>query len=301
MNNVSLLFENLIAFNESEKLKIKNESDSTVLNLSVEIPEDTTDITPEDVTVDVGVMSIDNSGVEDDKDEEVDEEKEDEVVVDEEDNTATDDKDEEADKEDKSAEESFKFTKESFYKKRLEKFKENKCKCTGKDDCECESCKSKNEGIFNFKNKKDDSSNVKESLMHLDTSSLNKLFTQFVKDNYKNIDKVVISKAVLENKALKLKGMIIDNNGACKAVNFKNIGFNPAKLENKRFIMDFSDAGNCFNIVKESVKRPFVFTATFSNNVLKFENLKYSFKTKINENTQAHVFGETKYISEDIL
>lgn len=307
MSAISNLFENLMTYNdvnatEKRTKKVIKENDSTLLNLTVELPADTEEITPEDVKVDVGVMTVDTDGVP------VDEENPEKVEEPKEGGEATDVTPE---PEDVPAEEPEEPEKEES----LDLTQEGAKTCTGKKDCECEACKAKVNDEEKIEEGSDfetaaakirkrvtgatECTEVKESLMHLDTTSLNKLFTQFVKDNYKNIDKVVISKAVLENKMLKLEGAIYDVNGESEKVSFTNRGFDAVKLENKRFVMDFKDNLGTFGIVKESVKKPFVFTATLKEGILSFESLKYSFKTMCESKT-AEVYGDIKYVKESV-
>lgn len=304
MNNISTLFENLMTYNNTNDVKKIEEDDSTILNLAVELPPDTSDIKPNDVKVDVGVMEVEKDEDEDKVNIESDEKEE----VPEED-TKEENKDEKDDKE-----ESLKLRKEAIRKRRLEakELKKNKlCACTGKPDCECEACKSKNKveektdvetakaNIRKRVNGIEECDSVKkESLMRLDTNSLNKLITQFVRDNYKNIDKVVISKAILENKKLTLTGKIINSEGLSENISLVNKGFDSNKLQNKRFIIDFKDNSNTFNIVKESLSKPFIFTATLKEGILKFEKLKYSFNTKLSESKIANVSGNCNILKE---
>ena len=131
----------------------------------------------------------------------------------------------------------------------------------------------------------------KESLMQLDTKSLNKLMTEFVRENYKNIDKITITKAMLENRMLKLEGIITNTAGETEKMSITNRGFCASKLEGKRFIMDFKDTSNTFSVIKESIKKPFVFTCSLKEGVLKFEELTYSYKTMC-ESAVAEVSGK---------
>ena len=313
MNNISSLFENLMTYSEtSEKSGVAkkiDESDQTLLNLTVEIPKDLDDITPEDVNVEVGVMEIDDEDAEKEEVSEETPENEEESNEDEIDITP---ENEEAPAEDGSeeteveAEESLKL--------------ENKC------DKEDEDCDSKTEDLneksvdtaksniykrVNAKNENIDEENdvildekkdvetdnekcdkciKNESLMRLDTKSLNRLFTEFVRENYKNIDKVVITKAILENRGLTLKGYIANLEGKKESIVLTNRGFDSTKLENTRFLIDFKDMSETFNVIKESLKKPFVFTATLKENILTFEELKYSFKT-MHESKVAMIYG----------
>lgn len=318
LNASSLLFENLMKYNDAtqakrslkENVKPVKEEDETIVNLQVELPQDLEDVKPDDIKVDVGVMPVETE----DEDPEV---KDDETIEDDipEEDDSIDIEDEETDDEvDK---------KESLKRKRLEAFRKMKeakgCKdeeedekpleetndfetakknilartqktedvkaevkdekCTGKDDCQCEACKAKTE-------------KKKESLARLDTTSLNHLITTFVKDNYKNIDKITISKAILENKQLTLKGTITNLEGKTESIVLVNKGFDVKKLEGKKFVMDFSDAKNTFGVITESVKKPFVFIASLKEGVLKFDSLKYNFKTKVTEGKIAKVYGK---------
>lgn len=316
LNASSLLFENLMKYNDAtqakrnlkENVKPVKEEDETIVNLQVELPQDLEDVKPDDIKVDVGVMPVET---EDEDDSEVKDDKTIEDEIPEEDDSIEieeDDVDNEADK------------KESLKRKRLEAFRKMKeakdCKddedekpleetkdletakkniltrtqktegtepevddekCTGKDDCQCETCKAKTK---------------KESLARLDTTSLNHLITTFVKDNYKNIDKITISKAILENKQLTLKGTITNLEGKTESMVLVNKGFDVKKLEGKKFVMDFSDAKNTFGVITESVKKPFVFIASLKEGVLKFDSLKYNFKTKVTEGKIAKVYGK---------
>lgn len=313
MSNISNLFENLMTYNDVNKTEKKTnkkpvvENDTTMLNLTVELPTDTEEITPEDVKVDVGVMNVETD--EDVEETEDTTAEEDEVTIEDETDDVTpeeeteDASDEDEEDKDDSKEESLQLRKEAIHKKRLEA-KQGKSVCTGKDDCQCESCKAKKESSDFETAKKNilkraakseecvDTKPVKnESLMHLDTKSLNKLFTEFVKENYKNIDKVVINKAMLENRMLKLEGVLTNTSGDSTKFSIMNRGFNPAKLENKRFLMDFKDTSNTFGVIKESVKKPFVFTCKLENKVLSFESLDYSFKTMC-ESKEVNVNGK---------
>lgn len=308
MNNISSLFENLMTYNEStnekrtSKKKTIVEADQTLLNLTVELPNDTEDITPEDIKVDVGVMNIDDEGAED-TDVENDETSEDEEMNDVDEIDITPEDEENVDeKEPEEAEESLKL--------------ENKTKCNCTNEKDCKDCNTKKEnkdvetakanirkrvngkdkgiigGIANTVKSTLGLGEKKEALMHLDTKSLNKLITEFVKENYKNIDKVTITKAVLENKKLTLKGYIEDINGVKESIVLVNRGFDANKLESTRFLIDFKDMSQTFNVIKESLKQPFVFTATMNKGVVKFESLKYNFKTQLSESKIARVFGQ---------
>ena len=319
LNASSLLFENLMKYNDAtqakrnlkENIKPVKEEDETIVNLQVELPQDLEDVKPDDIKVDVGVMPVET---EDEDDSEVKDNETIEDEIPEEDDSIEieeDDVDDEADK------------KESLKRKRLEAFRKMKeakdCKddedekpleetndletakkniltrtqktegtepdvddekCTGKDDCQCEVCKDKKP------------EEKKESLARLDTTSLNHLITTFVKDNYKNIDKITISKAILENKQLTLKGTITNLEGKTESMVLVNKGFDVKKLEGKKFVMDFSDAKNTFGVITESVKKPFVFIASLKEGVLKFDSLKYNFKTKVTEGKIAKVYGK---------
>ncbi len=319
LNASSLLFENLMKYNDAtqakrnlkENVKPVKEEDETIVNLQVELPQDLEDVKPDDIKVDVGVMPVET---EDEDDSEVKDNETIEDEIPEEDDSIEieeDDVDDEADK------------KESLKRKRLEAFRKMKeakdCKddedekpleetndletakkniltrtqktegtepdvddekCTGKDDCQCEVCKDKKP------------EEKKESLARLDTTSLNHLITTFVKDNYKNIDKITISKAILENKQLTLKGTITNLEGKTESMVLVNKGFDVKKLEGKKFVMDFSDAKNTFGVITESVKKPFVFIASLKEGVLKFDSLKYNFKTKVTEGKIAKVYGK---------
>lgn len=291
MSNISTLFENLMTYNEVNKSKastlkerrttIKEDADTTLINLSVEVPKDVEEIKPEDVTVDVGVMNVDTSDVEK-EDDKTDDENVDEVVVDEtedeiKDETKDKDEKEKSDKEEPEKEESLDLTKEG-----VEEVEE------GSTDFE-----SAVDRIRKRVNGATECTDVKtESLMHLDAASLNRLITTFVKDNYKNIDKVVINKAVLENRKLTLTGKIFNSEGKMESIALINRGFDAAKLEGKRFIMDFRDGSNTFGVIKENLKNPFVFTATVKNGKLAFEKLNCSFKTRINESKVAEITGK---------
>ena len=381
MSNINVLFENLMNYSDvyERPNKIKNrkveskilkenddetsENSETLLNLTVELPKDTDELSPDDVKVNVGVMNVTDVPEEEVEEDEAASEEESET----EEETETNEGDEPAEGEEAKkvdAEESLVL--------------ENKIKnCTGKEDCECESCKSKTEaknvdtakdnirkrvagkeeGIFGFgknknKDKETNSSNkntekvpvhslkvgdtilrnnkqvkirdikvkdsasggslkdfeitfsdgdterysqnrelnaIFESLLHLDNANLSKLITNFVKDNYKNIDKVVITKAVLENAKLTFKGFIKSLDGKKEAVSFTNTGFNPKVLNNTKFMMTLSDNCNLFKC--ESTKRPFKLIGTLKENRLSFTELQANFKTKLNENRTISISG----------
>lgn len=286
MSNMSSLFENLMTYNDAgdtndnkkrgsqrpvrkNNKQTVNENDQTLLNLTVELPTDTEDISPEDVKVNVGVMNVDtddennNEDAEDvnvDTDDETAADDEIDIDIDDENTDDNDKKDKNDEDDDSSKEESLKLRKEETD---VEKAKANIRKRVA----------------------------AKESLMHLDTTSLNKLITTFVKDNYKNIDKVVITKAILENNKLILNGKIKDKSGKVENISLINRGFDAKKLESTRFLIDFKDKSNTFNVMKEGLKQPFVFTATMQKGVVKFESLKCNFKTRLDESKIAHVTG----------
>lgn len=294
-NNISSLFENLMAYNDSHSkkhIKRKTEADQTLLNLSVELPDNIIDdIEPEDVKVDVGVMNVDTDDVD-----EIDVDTDEDDINDQ--DTDVDSEDDIDDEEDTDAKESFSF------KNRKDLKLEPKCnECNKKEENSLDDAKANirrrvktNEAAKTRKEKK----NCKESLMHLDTRSLNKLITDFVRENYKNIDKVVITKAILENRQLTLKGYIQDKKGLKESIVLSNRGFDPKKLENTKFLIDFKDMNKTFGVIKESLKQPFTFTATMKNGIVKFENLKCNFKTRVNENTLARITGNYLYESRRI-
>jgi len=121
--------------------------------------------------------------------------------------------------------------------------------------------------------------------INLNDRSINKLITKFVRENYKNVNKVVINKALYENKKLILKGYVEDLSGNKETIILQNRGFDPTKLENKRFMMDFKDISNTFGVIKESIKHPFMFTCSLKEGVLSFEEFKYSYKTMVESKT----------------
>lgn len=244
-NNISSLFENLMTYNESASKKPVvrkrglKESEQTVLNLAVELPNNVEDIEPDDVNVDVGVMVLD-SDEEQPKTAPAEDADADEIDI--ADDSEKDDEDNKDDKKDDGkAEESVdvdsakqriikragsktESTDKDFAKKAKAAILKGKAKTEGKNskncddtkackrgkDCECEACKSKKEskGILSrdvLKNRKGTKvesktakqSGVKEALARLDVNSLNKLITDFVKENYKNIDKIKFNRAML--------------------------------------------------------------------------------------------------------
>lgn len=294
LNSSSLLFENLMKYNDAtqvkrnlkENVKPVKEEDETIINLQVELPQDLEDVKPDDVKVDVGVMPVETDDVESNDDEEKIDDF-DETPEEDEDAKPESDEDEndESEEDDKKESVDVETAKKNILNRVKNKIENKNSECTGKEDCECEACKSKKP----IKN---------ESLARLDTTSLNHLITTFVKDNYKNIDKIVISKAILENNQLILKGTITNLDGKSESIKLVNKGFNVKKLEGKKFVMDFADASNTFGIVNESVKKPFVFIASLKEGILKFNSLKYNFKTKITEGKIAKVYGTCNLLKE---
>lgn len=299
LNSSSLLFENLMKYNDAtqakrnlkENVKPVKEEDETIINLQVELPQDLEDVKPDDVKVDVGVMPVETDDVESNEDEEKIDDF-DETPEEDEDVKPESDENDESKEDDKKESVDVETAKKNILNRVKNKTENKNSECTGKEDCECEACKSKKP----IKN---------ESLARLDTTSLNHLITTFVKDNYKNIDKIVISKAILENNQLILKGTITNLDGKSESIKLVNKGFNVKKLEGKKFVMDFADASNTFGIVNESVKKPFIFIASLKEGILKFNSLKYNFKTKITEGKIAKVYGtcnllkESKTLKED--
>ena len=292
LNSSSLLFENLMKYNDAtqakrnlkENVKPVKEEDETIINLQVELPQDLEDVKPDDVKVDVGVMPVETDDVESNEDEEKIDDF-DETPEEDEDVKPESDENDESKEDDKKESVDVETAKKNILNRVKNKTESKNSKCTGKEGCECEACKSKKP--------------IKtESLARLDTNSLNHLITTFVKDNYKNIDKIVISKAVLENNQLILKGTITNLDGKSESIKLVNKGFNVKKLEGKKFVMDFADASNTFGIVNESVKKPFVFIASLKEGILKFNSLKYNFKTKITEGKIAKVYGTCNLLKE---
>ncbi|MDY5929910.1 MAG: hypothetical protein SPJ27_07740 [Candidatus Onthovivens sp.] len=292
LNSSSLLFENLMKYNDAtqakrnlkENVKPVKEEDETIINLQVELPQDLEDVKPDDVKVDVGVMPVETDDVESNEDEEKIDDF-DETPEEDEDVKPESDENDESKEDDKKESVDVETAKKNILNRVKNKTENKNSECTGKEDCECEACKSKKP----IKN---------ESLARLDTTSLNHLITTFVKDNYKNIDKIVISKAILENNQLILKGTITNLDGKSESIKLVNKGFNVKKLEGKKFVMDFADASNTFGIVNESVKKPFVFIASLKEGILKFNSLKYNFKTKITEGKIAKVYGTCNLLKE---
>ena len=334
MYNTEKLFENLVLFSEMDSTpkinaKVVKEEDETILNLSVELPTDKTDIEPEDVKVNVGVMNVDAEGSEDEEENKEDVEvPEDEDPIDvtpegEESVGSTDD--DEKPVEDEEANESLKLEKKckdddcekvkeaidtAKLDKAINKHFDNTVKSWDLNDDDA------NKVIVKFKDGSENefsldtfeieestevedakkrilarANKVTESLLKLDTKSLNNLITSFVKDNYRNIDKVVINKAVLENNTLTLSGKIHDVNGLTENIILKNKGINATKLENKKFQMDFADVNKTFGAMRESVNKPFMFTCKLQEGLLTFDELAASFKTRIDENKIAKVSG----------
>lgn len=302
-NATSLLFENLMNYNDAksskkslrENVKPVKEEDETILNLQVELPQDLEDVKPEDVDVTVGVMPIENeddtNGDDESNVDEIDV-KEDNEETDSEDATIADDIDAETEKDDEDEK------KESIRTRRIEAYRKMKESTACKEDCkeEDEALDESNDFETAKKNilarvqsKKDISV---ESISRLDTTSLNHLIANFVKDNYKNIDKITISKAVLENKKLTLEGTITNVEGVTESIKLVNKGFNVKKLEGKKFVLDFADVNNTFGIISESTRKPFAFIATLKEGVLKFESMKYNFRTRISESKLAEVSGK---------
>ena len=292
LNSSSLLFENLMKYNDAtqakrnlkENVKPVKEEDETIINLQVELPQDLEDVKPDDVKVDVGVMPVETDDVESNEDEEKIDDF-DETPEEDEDVKPESDENDESKEDDKKESVDVETAKKNILNRVKNKIENKNSECTGKEDCECEACKSKKP----IKN---------ESLARLDTTSLNHLITTFVKDNYKNIDKIVISKAILENNQLILKGTITNLDGKSESIKLVNKGFNVKKLEGKKFVMDFADASNTFSIVNESVKKPFIFIASLKEGILKFNSLKYNFKTKITEGKIAKVYGTCNLLKE---
>jgi len=296
----NLLFENLMALKDTKKVntskKPVKESDETVLNVNIELPsdKDVEELEPDDVDVNVGITYLDEIENEETDEElntdSIDEAELEDAEVDiledslEIDIDITEDVEEDEEPTDividinddvlelqpEIMEEKIKATR---VKKALENAKRRRA----------------------LEAKRKAMKTKKEALMNMDTNSLNKLVSSFVKDNYKNIDKVVFSRAILEKTGLTVKGTIIAKSGKTENIALRNIGFNKTKLEGKRFLIDFKDATNTFKSVKESAnKSPFVFEATLKNNTLNFNKLKYNFITKTLENKQAKVFGAIK-------
>ena len=292
LNSSSLLFENLMKYNDAtqakrnlkENVKPVKEEDETIINLQVELPQDLEDVKPDDVKVDVGVMPVETDDVESNEDEEKIDDF-DETPEEDEDVKPESDENDESKEDDKKESVDVETAKKNILNRVKNKTENKNSECTGKEECECEACKSKKP----IKN---------ESLARLDTTSLNHLITTFVKDNYKNIDKIVISKAILENNQLILKGTITNLDGKSESIKLVNKGFNVKKLEGKKFVMDFADASNTFGIVNESVKKPFIFIASLKEGILKFNSLKYNFKTKITEGKIAKVYGTCNLLKE---
>ena len=292
LNTSSLLFENLMKYNDAtqakrnlkENVKPVKEEDETIINLQVELPQDLEDVKPDDVKVDVGVMPVETDDVESNEDEEKIDDF-DETPEEDEDVKPESDENDESKEDDKKESVDVETAKKNILNRVKNKTENKNSECTGKEDCECEACKSKKP----IKN---------ESLARLDTTSLNHLITTFVKDNYKNIDKIVISKAILENNQLILKGTITNLDDKSESIKLVNKGFNVKKLEGKKFVMDFADASNTFGIVNESVKKPFIFIASLKEGILKFNSLKYNFKTKITEGKIAKVYGTCNLLKE---
>ena len=140
-----------------------------------------------------------------------------------------------------------------------------------------ESCKSKKE--------------LKESLAHLDGASLNKLITTFIKDNYKNIDKIVFSKAMLEGNALTFKGKMKFTTGKVENIELRADNFSKKLFVKESFNLGVTDKLNTFHIVKESKNIPFVITCKNVNGKVMFESLHYNYLV---ENVKEPVKGRIK-------
>lgn len=159
-------------------------------------------------------------------------------------------------------------------------------------DAMMEACKKddeEKEGLDeSCKSKKDE---LKESLAHLDGASLNKLITTFVKDNYKNIDKIIFSKAMLEGNALTFKGKMKFTTGKVENIELKADNFSKKLFAKESFNLGVTDKLNTFHIVKESKNIPFVITCKNINGKVMFESLHYNYLV---ENVKEPVKGRIK-------
>lgn len=295
-DTLNVLMENLIAYNENKSQnktrKIPNrritegvnrrqrhsikENDETMLNLSVELPGDY-DIDPDDVSVDVGVTNLDvpnDVDNEDDENQDID-------------NTSYEDDD--IDLELNDAEESI----------QSRKCHGNNCKDTSLDECDLprinirENRTKRNRRVNENKERR-----TAAKTTFLNEKSLNRLFSKFIRENYKNISKCEFVRATANNNSLKLEGYITNASGKREKVVLENKGFNSKKLENKTFLMDFVDKSNTFKVIKENRKTPFVTKASIKNGILTFESLKYNYVTPYKENQKARVSG--KVLNESV-
>jgi|GEM_PF-3879174 len=281
--NTKPLIEDDDLIDEEEEIL---EQDTTVLNLSVELPTDV-EINPEDVNVNVGVMPMDTEGADEipegeNSDEEFDDLDAGGIGGD---DGIEDLEDEEIPLDDEiPAEESLNIKKEAKARWGTKPTKEQMTVLDGKD--EGDNPDEVGVGAELAKKAK------KEALLKLDSNSISRLVSAFVKDNYKNIDKVNISRAVLENRRLTLEGLITFASGKTEKLVLVNRGFDPVKLESKTFEMDFKDMGGTFKAISETKKNPFLCKANLKEGLLSFKTLAYDFKVSLKEGKVAEVKGK---------
>ena len=151
-----------------------------------------------------------------------------------------------------------------------------------------ESCKAKKEYNEPKNSKKKE---LEECLARIDGATLNKLVTEFVKNNYKNIDKIIFSKAMLEGNALTFKGKMKFTTGKVENIELKADNFSKKLFAKESFNLGVTDKLNTFHIVKESKNIPFVITCKNVNGKVMFESLHYNYLV---ENVKEPVKGRIK-------
>ena len=151
-----------------------------------------------------------------------------------------------------------------------------------------ESCKAKKECDEPKDSKKKE---LEECLARIDGATLNKLVTEFVKNNYKNIDKIVFSKSLIEKNQLKFRGKIKQLNGKVENIELTCPDFSKELLKKESFTLAFIDTSNQLNILKESKVAPITIDFKNVNNRFISEAMRYNF---ITESTHKKVSGRIK-------
>lgn len=129
----------------------------------------------------------------------------------------------------------------------------------------------------------------------LDESTFNPILTKFVKENYKNAKSFRLVGAKVRGNQLTLECKLRFESGKIKNVNMLVKSDKPV-LEvlkrAKKFSMTAIESGT-FTKESKSIKPSFMFTCTMNNNIIKCEEMKYNFISKVkHEGKEARLNGK---------
>lgn len=128
-----------------------------------------------------------------------------------------------------------------------------------------------------------------KSRYNIDESTFNPFLNRFIRENYRNANKLEIKAAKLRGTKLSLECMLTMKSGKSKKVILAIENFKPSA----NMVLTATDSLNIFKMESKTQRAPFIFKANMDKSgVIRCEGLKYNFITKaIKEGKRVQVFG----------